>query len=86
MYKTDDIKTYGINAVLDPIVSEIKDNELEGVQVDTKCFKGTIKVGVAQVCGDNLCLNSILGYTESFSGKTVSMVSGSKRGFEKTDI
>ncbi len=71
VYKTDDIKTYGINAVLDPIVSEIKDLELEGVQVDTKCFKGTIKVGIAQVCGDNLGLNSILGYTEIFSGKTV---------------
>ncbi|GAA6087515.1 uncharacterized protein LOC115384425 [Tachysurus ichikawai] len=31
VYKTDDIKTYGINAVLDPIVSEIKNLELEGV-------------------------------------------------------
>ncbi len=49
VYKTDDIKTYGINAVLDPIVSEIKDLELEGVQVDTKCFKGTIKVGITWV-------------------------------------
>lgn len=71
VYKTDDVKTYGINAVLDPIVSDIKDLELEGIQVVTKHFKGTVKAGVAQVCGDNLGLNGILGYTESFSGKTV---------------
>lgn len=71
VYKTDDVKTYGINAVLEPIVSQIKDMELNGVQVETAQFQGSIKAGVAQVCGDNLGLNSILGYTESFSGNSV---------------
>lgn len=44
---------------------------MSGIEVDTAEFKGTVKAGVAQVCGDNLGLNSILGYTESFSGHSV---------------
>lgn len=34
-------------------------------------FKGTVKAGLAQFCGDNLGLNGILGYTESFSASSV---------------
>lgn len=34
-------------------------------------LKGTLKVWVAQIYGDNLGLNSILGYTERFSGNSV---------------
>ncbi|KAK9963884.1 hypothetical protein ABG768_005106 [Culter alburnus] len=84
-YKTDDVKTYGINAVLDTVVCDIEDLELEGIQVETKHFKGTIKAGVAQVCGDNLGLNGILGYTTFLRENRVSMVSGTQRGFERTD-
>ncbi|XP_032366042.1 uncharacterized protein LOC116684672 [Etheostoma spectabile] len=60
-----------MNAVLEPIVNEIRDLELNGVQIETTLFKGTVKAGVAQVCGDNLGLNSILGYSESFSANSV---------------
>lgn len=64
---------------------DIEDLELEGIQVETKHFKGTIKAGVAQVCGDNLGLNGILGYTTFLRENRVSMVSGTQRGFERTD-
>ncbi|KAM3597607.1 uncharacterized protein V6R79_006799 [Siganus canaliculatus] len=71
VYKTDDVKTYGMNAVLDPIVNTIRELEDKGIEINTTHFKGIVKAGVAQVCGDNLGLNSILGYTESFAGRSV---------------
>lgn len=71
VYKADDAKTYGIDAVLESVVADIKDLESNGVEVNTHEFKGTLKVRVVQICGDNLGLNSILGYTESFSGNSV---------------
>ncbi|KAL1255351.1 hypothetical protein QQF64_013412 [Cirrhinus molitorella] len=71
VYKADDAKTYGIDAVLRSVVDDINDLETNGVEVDTAHFKGTLKVWVAQICGDNFGLNSILGYTESFSRNSV---------------
>lgn len=68
VYKSNDVKHYGgMNAVLDPIVNEIRDMEQNGIQIEARHFNGTVKVGLAQVCGNNLGLNSILGYNESFS-------------------
>nr|XP_054591281.1 uncharacterized protein LOC129155120 isoform X1 [Nothobranchius furzeri]XP_054591300.1 uncharacterized protein LOC129155133 isoform X1 [Nothobranchius furzeri]XP_054591301.1 uncharacterized protein LOC129155133 isoform X1 [Nothobranchius furzeri]XP_054591321.1 uncharacterized protein LOC129155141 isoform X1 [Nothobranchius furzeri]XP_054591322.1 uncharacterized protein LOC129155141 isoform X1 [Nothobranchius furzeri]XP_054591360.1 uncharacterized protein LOC129155163 isoform X1 [Nothobranch len=71
VYKADDVKTYGMNTILEPIVNDIKDMELNGFHVETTRFSGIVKAGVAQVCGDNLGLNGILGYTESFAGNSV---------------
>lgn len=41
------------------------------MEVDMAHFKGTLKVWVSQMCGDNLGLNSILGYAERLSGNSV---------------
>lgn len=62
---------HGLDAVLKSVVDDINDLGTNGVEVDTAHFKGTLKIWVAQICGDNLGLNSILGYTESFSGNSV---------------
>ncbi|XP_066535471.1 uncharacterized protein [Hoplias malabaricus] len=71
VYKSDDVKTYGMDVVLEPVVDEIRSLEMNGLQIDTPCFKGIVKIGIAQVCGDNLGLNAVLGYTESFSANSV---------------
>ncbi|CAM4659143.1 unnamed protein product [Leuciscus chuanchicus] len=71
VYKSDDVKTYGIDAVLECIVKDLRDLEQNGIQIETEQFSGTIKVGVAQVCGDNLALNSLVGFSESFVAKSV---------------
>ncbi|XP_049333157.1 uncharacterized protein LOC111195806 isoform X1 [Astyanax mexicanus] len=71
VYKTDDVKTYGIDVVLEPVVNEIRSLEVNGLQIDTPCFQEVVKVGIAQICGDNLGLNAVLGYTESFNAKSV---------------
>lgn len=61
----DDVKTYGINAVLNPIVWSIKDLELEGIQEVDKF------VGIAWVL-----IALILGYSQKASQGKLSMVSG----------
>lgn len=52
-------------------MDDIRDMEVNGILIETPHFNGTVKVGVSQVCGDNLGLNSILGYTESFAANSV---------------
>lgn len=82
VYKSDDAKTYGIHAILHPIVEELKSLEEEGIVFDTAVFKDVIKFTIVQVLGDNLGLNALLGYTESFSGNYVCRTGGVK--FTKT--
>lgn len=67
VYKSDDAKTYGIDSVLLPVIEELKDLEVNGISLNTPHFKGEMRFSVAQLCGDNLGLNAILGFTESFS-------------------
>ncbi|CAM4448958.1 unnamed protein product [Leuciscus chuanchicus] len=67
VYKTDDAKTYGIDKVLKPVVEDIKSLEKEGVDIKTPSFDGKVKVSICQVVGDNLALNGVLGFTESFA-------------------
>lgn len=71
VYKSLDAKTYGLDTVLRPIVEEIRCLERDGITVDTPSFQGVVKFTVVQVVGDNLGLNALLGYTESFSGNYV---------------
>jgi len=68
VYKSDDAKIYGIDSVLLPVIEELKDLEVNGITINTSHFKGEIRFSVPQLCGDNLGLNAILGFTESFSG------------------
>ena len=71
VYKADDAKTYCFNAILRPIVEEIKCLETNGIRITSPDFQGVVKCTIAQVVGDNLGLNAILGYIESFSGHHV---------------
>ncbi len=60
------VKTYGHNPILQPLLNDIQLLEQEGLYIATDAFKGTLKVSIAQVTGDNLGVNGILGYVESF--------------------
>jgi len=63
-----DLKTYGFNSVLSKFVREMKHLTENGFQgsypVVGEC---TVYVSLLQVAGDNLALNSLLGFIESFS-------------------
>ena len=66
LYNAGDVKIYGYGPILQPLVNDIQLLEREGLYVDTDVFQGTVHVSVAQVTGDNLGVNGILGYVESF--------------------
>ncbi len=65
LFHTEDVKRYGFNAILEPLVHDLKVLECTGIEVpfSEEPVHGTI----AQVTGDNLGLNTLLGYLESFS-------------------
>lgn len=67
LFHSQDIKKYGMNAILEPIVRDIKVLESTGINLpfsDQQIY-GT----VAQVTGDNLGLHTVLGFVESFSAR-----------------
>ena len=58
----------GLDILLEKIVDELKDLESSGIQVDTPSGLVTVHASMAQFTGDNLGLNQVLGFVESFSG------------------
>lgn len=68
-YHSDDVKTFGWKAVLHPLISELKTLESEGLTLFTKNGSVSVKVVISCVTGDNLFLNGVLGFVESFSAR-----------------
>ena len=68
LFNAGDVKTYGYAPFLQPIVEDIKFLEQEGISISTEDFQGTVSLnaGIAQLTGDNLGVNGILGFVESF--------------------
>ncbi|XP_056120086.1 uncharacterized protein LOC130097313 [Rhinichthys klamathensis goyatoka] len=64
---TQDIRRYGFNSILEPLVNDLKVLEIEGVKnpVTGSCIRGTI----VQVTGDNLGLHGLFGFLESFGAR-----------------
>ena len=61
------VNKYGMDCVLEPIVNQLKDLEKTGISIESKDhYVGIIKPRLFQVIGDNLALNSMLGYVTSF--------------------
>ncbi len=67
--KADDIKTFGYPRVLEPLLSDLKSFEEDGVFVP--CLGKIIKGTVFSVIADNLGAHSVGGFVESFSGTYV---------------
>lgn len=64
LFHSQDAKKYGIDKILTPFVEDVlEQNGMKALFIEQPLY-GTI----AQVMGDNLGLNSVLGYVESFSG------------------
>jgi len=65
LFHTEDVKKYGFDLILQPLVRDLKVLECTGIEVpfSDEPVYGTI----AQVTGDNLGLHTLLGYVESFS-------------------
>lgn len=65
LFHSEDLKKYGFDPILKPLVDDLKILETEGMQVP---FSATpVKGSVIQVTGDNLALHGLFGFVESFS-------------------
>lgn len=65
LFYTEDLKMYGFDTILKPLINDLKILETKGIQlpfIDEPLFGS-----VSQVTGDNLALNSLLGFVESLS-------------------
>lgn len=82
LFHSQDSKKYGIDKILCPFVEDVKVLEQHGMKVSftEQPLYGTI----AQVTGDNLGLNSILGYVESFSGNYFCRMCLADKGLAQT--
>lgn len=67
LFHAQDLKKYGFDPILQPLIDDVKILENDGLDlpISTDQVYGT----VCQVTGDNLGMHSILGFTESFSGR-----------------
>ncbi|XP_023821499.1 uncharacterized protein LOC101158135 isoform X1 [Oryzias latipes] len=66
LFHTDDVKKYGFDPILQPLINDIKILEHEGLYLpfSTEKVHGTI----CQITWDNQGMHTILGFTESFNG------------------
>jgi len=66
LFHTEDLKKYGFDPILQPLIDDIKTLESHGLDLpfSTERVHGTI----CQITGDNLGMHAILGFTQSFSG------------------
>ena len=71
LFYSVDLKTYGFEPILKPLVAELTKLETEGIKVRVKSDSGppeerTVKASVSQICGDNLGMNQIFNMVASF--------------------
>ena len=66
-YHTDDVKQFSWSAVYKPLVQELLALESVGMDLTINGEIKNVKVVLGPVTGDNLFLNGLLGYVESFS-------------------
>lgn len=67
LFHAQDIKRYGFNSILEPLVHDLKILETEGLKIPM--LKDAIHGTLIQVTGDNLGLHSLFGFVESFGAR-----------------
>ena len=67
LFHAQDIKTYGFDKILEPLVKDISRLETEGVQIPL--YDHAVYGTIIQVTGDNLGIHSLFGFVESFSAR-----------------
>lgn len=65
LFYTSDLKTYGFDEILKPLIHDLKILETQGIHLPY--FEKPLFGSVIQITGDNLALNGLLGFVESFS-------------------
>ena len=65
LFYVEDLKKYGFEKILKPLLTDLKQLETNGIKLPF--FDEPLFGTVIQVTGDNLALNSLLGFVECFS-------------------
>ncbi|XP_041823596.1 uncharacterized protein LOC121628577 [Melanotaenia boesemani] len=65
LFYTEDLKKYGFEEILKPLIDDLEILETQGIKLPF--IEEPLFGSVIQVTGDNLALNSLLGFVESFS-------------------
>lgn len=65
LFHTTDIKKYGFDVILKPLVDDLKCLEMDGVL--TPMSDIPLRGSIVQITGDNLALHGLFGFVESFS-------------------
>uniref|UniRef100_A0A1Y1MPJ3 C2H2-type domain-containing protein n=1 Tax=Photinus pyralis TaxID=7054 RepID=A0A1Y1MPJ3_PHOPY len=69
LFHASDRAQFGNEIIFKNVIDQLNDLHVNGIQVETSVYSGVIKFHVASIIGDNLGLNSILGFVESFVAK-----------------
>lgn len=67
LYTSSDAKMYGYEPLLAQFIVDMNSLSTDGLDIRTEHFDGNIKVGIAQVVGDNLGIHSLFGFAEGFT-------------------
>lgn len=67
LFHTDDLKEFGSKVIFSKLIEELKFLELEGIIIELPERTEHLFFVLTLIIGDNLGLNKILGFTESFS-------------------
>ena len=67
LYNAGDVKTYGFDQILRPVINDIILLERDGLHISADVLEGVVYGSIAQLTGDNLGVNGILGFVESFT-------------------
>ena len=65
--KSSLVNKYGLDAILAPITRDLEDLHRNGLQMNCAEFSGIVHPLLFQVIGDNLAVNTTLGFVGSFS-------------------
>lgn len=68
-YHAADVKNYDSNIIYGRLIEDLNDLALSGIEIKSGDTKVIVYFKLAVIIGDNLGLNSTLGFTESFSAK-----------------
>ncbi|XP_063957930.1 uncharacterized protein LOC129258220 isoform X1 [Lytechinus pictus] len=67
LFNSSDAKLYGYPVILSQLLKDLKVLESDGIAIHTDTLDGVVKVGIAQVVGDNLGIHSLFGFSEGFT-------------------
>lgn len=84
LFKAKDVKTFGNDVCFYRLIEVLNDLDTSGIEIVTKHGKKKIFLSLALIVGDNLALNSVLGFSRSFSANHFCRICKTDKELSKT--